>query len=85
MNSSALEAFGEPTNRLNKFHDELVSSEEDADCFFVNPIVVRDNAKDCNKESRRRREQHYCQYRSRLPRRSLHDVSLRCNPIIRAT
>lgn len=86
MDSSALEAFGEPTSRVNKFHAEPSSSEEDADCFFVNPIVVRDNAKDCNREPRRCREQHYCRYRGRLPRRSLRDVSLRrCNPIIRAT
>lgn len=85
MNSSALEAFGEPTSRLNKFHHKLSSSEEDADCFFVNPIVARDNAKD-NRESRRRRKQHYCRNRGRLPRRSLYDVSLRrCNPIISAT
>ncbi|KYQ47435.1 hypothetical protein ALC60_13556 [Trachymyrmex zeteki] len=84
MNSSALEAFGEPTGRLNKFHE--LSSSENTDCFFVNPIVVRNNVKDCNKESCRRREQHYCRYRGRLPRQSLHDCSLRrYNPIIRTT
>ncbi|KYN37275.1 hypothetical protein ALC56_08332 [Trachymyrmex septentrionalis] len=85
MNSSALEAFGEPTGRLNKFH-ELSSSEENTDCFFVNPIGVRNNAKDCNRESCRRREHHYCRYHSRLPRQSLHDCSLRrYNPTIRTT
>ncbi|XP_024877349.1 golgin IMH1-like [Temnothorax curvispinosus] len=86
MDSTALEALGEPRSRLNKFHGEL-SSEEDANCFYgiVNPIVVHDKARDCNRESRRYREQHYCRYRGRLPRRSFHDVSLRCNPIIRAT
>lgn len=85
MDSSVLEAFGEPTSHLNEFHDEL-SSEEDVDCLYeiVNPITVRNNAKNCNRDPRRYRE-HYCQYRSRLPRRSLHDVSLRCNPIIRTT
>lgn len=87
MDSSALEAFGEPTSRLNKFHGGL-SSEEDTDCYYeiVNPIVVRDNAKDCNRELYPCHEQHYCQYRGRLPRRSFHDGSLQqCNPIIRAT
>lgn len=86
MDSSVLEAFGEPTSRLNEFHGEL-SSEEDVDCLYeiVNPIAVRNNAKYCNRDPRRYREQHYCQYRSRLPRQSLHDVSLRYNPIIRAT
>ncbi|XP_011873810.1 PREDICTED: spindle pole body component 110-like [Vollenhovia emeryi] len=87
VDSSTLGAFGEPTSRLNKFHGEL-SSEEDADCLdeIVNPIVVRDNAKDCNRESHRCRKQHYCQYRGRLPRRSLLDACpRRCNPIIRAT
>lgn len=81
MDSSALETIGEPTSRLNKFHGEI-SSEEDADCFYeiVNPIVVRDNAKGCNKKSR----QHYCRYHSRR-RQSLHDISLRCNSIIRGT
>jgi len=67
MDSSALETFGEPTSRLNKFYGEL-SFEEDADCFadeIVNSIVVRDNAKGCNKKSR---HEHYCRHHSHLPR-----------------
>ncbi|XP_012533312.2 golgin subfamily A member 4 [Monomorium pharaonis] len=86
MDSSVLEAFGEPTNRVNKFHAEPISSsEEDEDCFLVNPIIY-DNTKDCSRKPRRCREQHCYRYRGRLPRRSLHDVSLRrCNPIIRTT
>lgn len=70
MDSSALEAFGEPTCRLNKFH-EFSSPEEETNYYFgvVNPVVARDNAKDCNRESCRRREQHCYRYRGRLPRR----------------
>lgn len=61
MKSSALEAFGEHTIQLNKFHDGHSSFEKDTDCFFkiVDPLIIRDNKKDRNRKSRRRREQ-YC-------------------------
>lgn len=79
MDCTAVEAFGEPTNSLNKIYNGRSSSEEDADCFFriVDPFVVRDR----NKKSRRRRER-YC----RFSKRSFQDASpRRCNPIIRTT
>lgn len=58
MDSSVLEAFGEPTSRLNEFHGE-VSSEEDVDCLYgiVNPIAVHN--KNCNRDTCRYRA-HYC-------------------------
>jgi len=78
MDCSALEAFGEPTNGLNKIYNGRSSSEEDADCFFriVDPFVVHDRSRKLRRRGR------HC----RFLRRSLHDAfPRRCNSINRTT
>lgn len=81
MDSSALEAFGEPTIGLNRFHNRHSSFKKDTDCFFriVDPLINYDNEESRNRKSRRRR----C---SRFSKRFLHNTSRQCcNPIIRMT
>lgn len=87
MDSSALEAFGEPTIGLNNFHNRHNSFEKDTDCFFriVDPVINRDNEEGRSRKSHRRREQ-YCRRYSRFSKRFLHNTSRQfCNPIIRMT
>lgn len=87
MDSSALEAFGEPTIGLNDFHNQHNSFEKDPDCFFriVDPVINRHNEEGRNRKSHRRREQ-YCRRYSPFSKRFLHNTSRQFyNPIIRMT
>lgn len=87
MDSSALEAFGEPTIGLNRFHNRRSSFEKDTNCLFriIDPLINRNSEESRSRKSRHRREQ-YCRRYSRFSKRFLHNTSCQdCNRIIRMT
>lgn len=87
MDSSAVEAFGEPTISLNRFHNKRSSFKKDTNYFIriIDPVLNRNNEEGRSRKSRHRREQ-YCRRYSRFSKRFLHNTSCQdCNPISRMT
>lgn len=87
MDSSALEAFGEPTIGLNRFRNRRSSFEKDTNCLFriIDPLINRNSEDGRIRRSRHRRER-YCRRYSRFSKRFLHNTSHQdCKPIIRMT
>lgn len=75
MDSSALEAFGEPTIGLNRFHNRRSLFKKDTNYFIriIDPVLNRNN-EGRSRKSRHRREQ-YCRRYSRFSKRFLHNTS----------